>query len=200
MRNQDYVCTYLDNLLTMTRDPFNEHWPTGRVFLQIRKVGLHISTAKYNFAHEKIEYLGYILTREDRGYQASTWKGLSFLALKPPQFVKELSKFLGTIQYYCELWGNCSHLLLLLTDWEQVWWDQSYTQELDQTRPWYWNNKHQEAFKGIKSVIARDILLATMMVLRCTRMHLINRWMMQSHREASLWPFSHHNLSKPQTK
>ena len=60
------------------------------------KTGLSVHAAKSNFAHDKIEYLGYILTRA--GIKPQPEIVSTVLALMPPQSVKQLHTCLGMVQ------------------------------------------------------------------------------------------------------
>lgn len=61
----EYVCTYRENLLTTMNGNFDNHLTKLEEVLQwLQKAGLHVIVAKSNFAHDEIEYLGYVLIRE----------------------------------------------------------------------------------------------------------------------------------------
>jgi hypothetical protein len=51
--------------------------------------------------HTKIEYLGYILTKD--GIKPQPKKVQAILTLNPPNNVKELRHFLGMVQYYRDM-------------------------------------------------------------------------------------------------
>ena len=72
------------------------------VLRQLLEAGLCRNATKSTFATDKIEYLGYILTRE--GIKPQPEKVSAILAIQPPTNVKGLRKFLGMVQYYCDLW------------------------------------------------------------------------------------------------
>ncbi len=76
--------------------------------------GLKFNTAKSSFCAHKIEYLGYILTRE--GIKAQPKKVQGILVLNPPNNVKELRHNLGIVQYYQDMVGRRSEMLAPLTD------------------------------------------------------------------------------------
>ena len=63
---------------------------------------------------QKIEYLGYMITRE--GIKPQYKKIQSILNLKAPTTVKEVRSVLGLIQYYRDLWPKRSHTLAPLTE------------------------------------------------------------------------------------
>lgn len=49
--------------LTITRGTFDYHLKNWKRSFDGKKAGLHVTSAKSNFAHDKTEYLGYILIR-----------------------------------------------------------------------------------------------------------------------------------------
>jgi hypothetical protein len=63
---------------------------------------------------QETEYLGYILTRGRIKSQPK--KVQAILALNLPNKVKELQQFLGTVQYYRDMWVKHSEMLAPLTD------------------------------------------------------------------------------------
>jgi hypothetical protein len=91
-----------DNLLVITRGTLEDHLEKLRgVIRRLREAELKVSTAKSFFCTHKIEYLGYILTRE--GIKPQPKKVQIILALNPPNNVKELRHFLGMVQYYRDM-------------------------------------------------------------------------------------------------
>ena len=61
----DFVRDYIDDLLVITKDSFDDHLTKLEQLLQLLKdAGLKCNVAKCTFAQHEIEYLGYMLTRE----------------------------------------------------------------------------------------------------------------------------------------
>jgi hypothetical protein len=61
----EYVRTYIDDLLIIMSDMYDNHLAKLEVVLsRLHNVGLHVNATKSSFALHEIEYLGYILTRE----------------------------------------------------------------------------------------------------------------------------------------
>ena len=160
METLEYVRTYLDDLLIITRSSFDDHLTKmSEVLSRLRKAGLRINAAKSFFAEAEIEYLGYVLTRE--GIKPQPEKISAILAIKPPNTVKELRKFLGMVQYYRDLWEKRSHLLAPLTDLVgECGVTKATRKNKTKKKPWYWDSSHQEAFDAIKQQLAREVMLA----------------------------------------
>ncbi len=66
MEALEYVRAYIDNLLVITRGTLEDHLDKLReVLRRLREAGLKVNTAKSHFCTHEIEYLVYILTREE---------------------------------------------------------------------------------------------------------------------------------------
>ena len=85
----------------------------------------------------------------------------AILALNPPTNVKELRRFLGMVQYYCNLWAKRSEMLAPLTNLVGEC-GQTKVTKAKRTKkvPWHWDEVHQKAFKTVKATIAKDVVLA----------------------------------------
>ena len=60
----EFVRTYLDDLLCITKASLDDHLDHLRLVLtRLREVGLKVNAPKSKFCAEETEYLGYILTR-----------------------------------------------------------------------------------------------------------------------------------------
>ena len=93
----NFVQTYLDNLLMISKDSLDDHLKKLReVFIKLKETRLKINADKSNFCTTETEYLGYALTR--KGIKPQTKKIESIPALKPPTNIKELPRFLGMVQ------------------------------------------------------------------------------------------------------
>ncbi len=66
------------------------------VLRQLREAGLKVNTAKSTFCTLKIEYLGYVLTRD--GIKPQSNKVQAILTINSPTGVKQLRHFLGMVQ------------------------------------------------------------------------------------------------------
>ena len=63
MRALEYVRTYIDDLLIITKGTFDDHLSKlQEVLSRLQNAGLRINATKSSFALHEIEYLGYILT------------------------------------------------------------------------------------------------------------------------------------------
>ena len=60
-----------------------------------------------------MEYLGFWVTRH--GIKPTNKKIESMTNMNPPTPRKEVQQFICLVNYYCNMWARCSHMLLNLT-------------------------------------------------------------------------------------
>ena len=85
----------------------------------------------------------------------------NILALKEPNNVKELGRFLGMVQYYCDVWEKRSHMIAPLPDLVgEVGVSKVECKSVKKEKVCYWNSVHQEAYDQIKQCFARKVILA----------------------------------------
>ncbi len=102
-------------MLIITRGILDYHLlKIETVLTRLCNARLKVNAAKSLFCNHKIEYLGYILTREEIITQPK--KVQAILPLNLPNNVKELRHFLGMVQYYRDMWAKISEMLAPLTD------------------------------------------------------------------------------------
>ena len=83
MRHLEYVKVYIDDLLVITKESFEDHLDKLKQVLQaLLEAGLKCNLAKSFFCQEQVEYLGYLLTRD--GIKPLPNKVKAILDLDPP--------------------------------------------------------------------------------------------------------------------
>ncbi len=115
MESLEFVRAYMDDLLIITRGILDKHFPKmTTVPTRLCDARLKVNAAKSLFCAHKIEYLGFILTRD--GIKPQPKKVQVILAPNPPNNIKELRHFLGMVQHYRDMWARHSEMLAPLTD------------------------------------------------------------------------------------
>ena len=115
MASLEFVRTYLDDLLCISKGSLDDHLnKLRRVLIRLRDAGLTVNARKSSFCAVETEYLGYVLSRD--GIKPQPQKVQAILALTPPQNVKQLRRFLGMVQYYWDIWARRSEILAPLTN------------------------------------------------------------------------------------
>ena len=107
-----------------------------------------IVTSQYRtfWCVNEIDYLGYWIMH--RGIQPQPKKVEAIMGLTPPTTKRQFRRFLGMINYYCDMWQHRSHIPAPLT-------------ALCSAKAKYvWGNKEQKAFKDIKAIMSWETLFA----------------------------------------
>ena len=147
MAGLEFVRTYLDDVLVITKSSFEDHLnKLERVLARLSEAGLKVNAPKCSFGRTSLEYLGYWLSRE--GIAPTPKKISAMQAIQPPTNISTLRSFVGLINFYRDMWQHRSHLLAPLTTL------------LSKNIKWRWTDVEQRAFDDIKLMISRDVLLA----------------------------------------
>ena len=147
MQDLEFVRAYIDDLLVITSGSYEEHLDKLRtVFERLQKAGLKVNAKKSFFAREELEYLGYWITRE--GIQPVSAKVNAIANIAAPKNKKELRRFIGIVNYYCDMWIRRSHVLAPLA------------QLTSKTTKWKWGPEQQKSFEDMKKIISKETLLA----------------------------------------
>ena len=110
MEDLEFVRAYIDDLLIITNGTYEDHMvKLDSVLTRLRDAGLKVNIKKSFFAQEKLEYLGYWITRE--GIQPVAKKVLAIANIAAPKTKKELRRFIGLVNYYRDMWVRRSHVL-----------------------------------------------------------------------------------------
>lgn len=147
VQDLEYVRAYIDDLLIVTSDSFEDHVEKLKAVLQLLKdAGLKVNAAKSFFARGELEYLGYWITRD--GIQPTTAKVVAISNIATPKTRKELRRFIGMVNYYRDMWVRRSDVLAPLA------------KLTSKTVKWNWTEEHQKAFDTMKKIISKEVLLA----------------------------------------
>ncbi len=111
MATLEFVRAYIDDLLCITKRTLEDH--LANRLSRLQDAHLKVNSCKSNFCVTETKYLGYILSWD--GIKPQPKKVQLILALTPPKNVKDLHRFLGMVQYYQDLWAQCSKMLAPLT-------------------------------------------------------------------------------------
>ena len=143
----NFVRTYIDDLLCLTKDSFKDHLEKlERVLFKLKEAGLKVNAKKSFFARPELEYLGYWITRD--GIKPLPDKVKAILAIDAPRNRKELRSFIGIVNYHRDMWLRRSHALAPLA---------SLTSKKTK---WSWGPQQTAAFNMAKKVIAREVMLS----------------------------------------
>ncbi len=147
MEGLEFVRTYIDDLLCITKGSFQDHLNKLELVLnRLQKAGLKVNATKSFFAAEELEYLGYWINRN--GIQPLPKKVQAIQRIAEPKNVRELRGFIGVINYYRDMWIRRSHVLAPLA---------ALTSKKVK---WHWGDEERKAFQDVKKIIAREVMLS----------------------------------------
>ena len=142
----DYVHVYMDDILLTSSKSFNDHISKLKEILRrLEKAGFRANVRKCTFAADKVEYLGYEISR--KGIHPQPKKVEAILKMQPPKTKRQQRRFLGMVNYYRDMWRRRSHILAPLTALSA------------KTAKWKWSEECNESFETIKRAIATETLL-----------------------------------------
>ena len=141
----DFALVYLDDIIVFSKT-IEEHFVhLDRVFSLLARDGLKMKTTKCEFFKGKLEYLGFIVSRE--GVAPNPSKVESILKYPEPNNVKELQSFLGLASYYRKFiraFAEKAHHLTMLTRKDIA---------------WEWGDAQRDAFSCIKQCLVSEPVL-----------------------------------------
>ena len=108
----EYVIVYLDDILILSNehDTFQDHLNKIETILKrLHKMGMKVNLAKSAFFKTTLDYLGYTLTPHSITPQPKKVEAIK--RMLPPRNRRELRRFLGMINYCCDMWKRRSHIL-----------------------------------------------------------------------------------------
>jgi hypothetical protein len=114
IRNMLSQTYYLDDLLILTNSSFKDHLLKLEMVLErLSTAGVRVNISKSKFFADQIEYLrqGYWITRQGIQPISNKVEINAILNIKVPKTRKELRQFIGTVNYYRDMWFRRSELL-----------------------------------------------------------------------------------------
>ena len=131
MGDLKYVRMYINDLLITTKSDWQDHLHhLDIIFHWLKDAGLKLNAKKSFFGKDKLEYLGYWITRA--GIQPISKKVEVIKNIASPKTKRELRRFIGIVNYYWDMWirrseglAPLSKLTSKTTKWQ---WDASHAQ------------------------------------------------------------------------
>ena len=105
-----------------------------------------MNAEKSFFCTSETEYLGYWITRE--GIKPMPKKIHAIMKIAELTNKKQLRGFICIVNYYRDMWIRRSHVLAPLA------------RLTSKTVKWKWGNEESKAFRNMKKIICREVMLA----------------------------------------
>lgn len=143
--NLEGTLSFFDDILIIGKDDVELLNRLQKVLEKLKTVGLTVKTEKCEFFKDKIQFLGYEVSKDGLKIPKSRINALQ--NIPPPTNVTELKSYLGMVTYYAKFVPNmatiASPLYKLLT----------------KDNKWKWEEKQIQAFNKIKDIILSDKIL-----------------------------------------
>ena len=105
----EYVKAYTDDLLIINNGNFKKRYKQVKLVLkELKAAPFKINAKKSFFTRDNLEYLGFEITREGIMPLPNKVQALKDIAV--PTNIKQLSSFIGIINYYRDMWKHRSDI------------------------------------------------------------------------------------------
>jgi Reverse transcriptase (RNA-dependent DNA polymerase)/RNase H-like domain found in reverse transcriptase len=146
LRNiSDDIEVYIDDIGIFSNDGRDHMRVLDLVCKRLESKAFSVNPLKCEFGVKESDFLGHWLT--PCGVKPLRKKIQGILDMEEPTNMGHLWSFLGMVTYYRDMWPHRSHILAPLT-------------ELIRTKTFKWDESQRKAFKEMKALIAKDMLLA----------------------------------------
>src|SRR6266576_6457078 len=141
---QDYCRAYVDDIIIFSKT-LEEHFRhIETVLTHIREAKMTIAEEKCNWAKQSVRFLGFIIS--DQGIEPNPDKVSSIRGFLEPRCRRDVSSFLGMINYFRTFIPRCAEISKPLTE----------LTELNTKFPW--TDEAQEAFDKLKDSLVNVIM------------------------------------------
>jgi hypothetical protein len=142
-----FVAIYLDDILIFSQNE-SEHMDHVRAVLEsLREAGLKAKASKCFFGVEKVEFIGFEVSKDGLNMDAEKTKAIR--EWLPPASVSDVRSFLGLAGFYRKFIAKFAHTALAL-------YDLCNEKETD----FFWDTRHDSAFRALKEKLISHPILA----------------------------------------
>jgi hypothetical protein len=142
------VDVYIDDVGAFSNDWDHHVNLLATILQQLCENGFPINPLKCEWAVKETDWLGYWLAPP--GLKPWKKKIDAILHMNRPCNATGLCMFNGCVNYYCDMWPSCAHILKPLTD----------QSGLEKRAPIKWTDEMQKAFDKMRLLTAADALAA----------------------------------------
>jgi len=137
----DFVITYLDDILIYSDDLKMHHSHVHKVLEKLNKRALYVKKSKSRFKTKKIKFLDYVIQFEQIEKNSEKTDAVRNWPLS--KWVKEVQAFLRLMNYYQKFILNYARIA------------EPLTQLMHKNKRWHWDKKQKNAFHALKKSFSR---------------------------------------------
>jgi len=132
----DFVITYLDNILIYSDDLEMHRSHVHKVLEKLNERALYVKKSKSRFKTKKIKFLDYVIQSEQ--IEKNSEKTNAVRNWPSPKWVKEVQAFLRLMNYYQKFVPNYAKIA------------EPLTQLMCKNKRWHWDKEQKNAFHALK--------------------------------------------------
>jgi len=146
LTNTGKVAVFIDNVIvgTETEEGYDEL--VAEVIKRLEENDLYVKPEKYKWKVKKVEFLGVVIGPEGIKMEKEKVKGV--LEWPTPKCIKDVQKFLGLANYYCQFIEGFATVARPLHDL------------VKKDKKWEWTEKEEKVFKELKERFTKELVLA----------------------------------------
>ncbi len=136
MINTGKVTAFIDNVIIETETEKGHNEIVAEVIRRLEENDLYVKLEKCKWKVRKVGFLGIVIGPEGIKMEEEKVKGV--MEWLTPKCVKDIQKFLGLANYYCQFIEGFASVVRPLHDM------------VKKDKKWEWTEKQEEAFKELK--------------------------------------------------
>jgi len=139
------VAVFIDNVIVGTEIEEGHEKLVVEVIKRLEENNLYVKPEKYKWKVKEVEFLGVVIGPEGIKMEKEKVKGV--LEWPIPKYVKDVQKFLGLVNYYCQFIEGFATVARLLHDL------------VKKNKKWDWMERQEKAFKELKEWFTKEPIL-----------------------------------------
>jgi len=152
------VAVFIDDVIVGTETEEGHNELVAEVIKRLEENDLYVKPEKYKWKVREVDFLGVIIGPEGIKMEKEKVKGV--LEWPTPKYVKDVQKFLGLANYYCQFIEGFATVARPLHDL------------VKKDKKWEWMEREEKAFRELKERFTKEPVLAAPNIDKKMRMEV----------------------------
>ena len=144
--NTGKVAAFIDDVIVGMETEEGHNEIVVKIIRRLEENNLYVKPEKYKWKVKKVGFLGVVIGPDRIKMEEEKMKGV--LEWPIPKYVKDMQKFLGLVNYYCQFIKVFASVARPLHDM------------VKKDKKWDWTEKQEKAFKELKEQFTKEPVLA----------------------------------------